>query len=74
MQAVLRAPLTRFSVLATQVKIEKCRFLEETKCAGSCMHTCKIPTQAFMQEHMGVPLYMEPNLEDFSCEVRSSTP
>jgi len=53
-----------------QVKIEKCRFLEETKCAGSCMHTCKIPTQAFMQEHMGVPLYMEPNYEDFSCEVR----
>ncbi|CAI6012013.1 unnamed protein product, partial [Closterium sp. NIES-65] len=52
------------------VKIEKCKFLDESKCAGSCIHTCKMPTQAFMFQDMGVPLLMEPNFEDFSCEFK----
>ncbi|GJP43841.1 hypothetical protein CLOM_g3247 [Closterium sp. NIES-68] len=52
------------------VKIEKCKFLDETSCAGSCIHTCKMPTQAFLFGDMGVPLLMEPNFEDFSCEFK----
>ncbi|CAI5510545.1 unnamed protein product, partial [Closterium sp. Naga37s-1] len=54
----------------SEVKIEKCKFLDESKCAGSCIHTCKMPTQAFMFQDMGVPLLMEPNFEDFSCEFK----
>eukprot|EP00898_Chlorokybus_atmophyticus_P007108 jgi/Chlat1/7399/Chrsp6S07431 len=50
------------------VLVEKCRYLEQTGCAGICVHTCKMPTQAFMMRDMGVPLLMEPNYEDFSCQ------
>ncbi|CAI5487688.1 unnamed protein product, partial [Closterium sp. Naga37s-1] len=54
----------------SEVNIEKCKFLDESKCAGSCIHTCKMPTQAFMFQDMGVPLLMEPNFENFSCEFK----
>jgi len=51
-----------------QVLVQKCKYLDETKCAGICIHTCKIPTQAFMNGDMGVRLTMEPNYENFSCQ------
>eukprot|EP00252_Welwitschia_mirabilis_P005497 TRINITY_DN15974_c0_g1_i3.p2 TRINITY_DN15974_c0_g1~~TRINITY_DN15974_c0_g1_i3.p2 ORF type:complete len:112 (-),score=20.17 TRINITY_DN15974_c0_g1_i3:217-552(-) len=54
----------------TGVFVERCRYLEASKCAGICVHTCKIPTQSFMKESMGVPLYMEPNFNDFSCQFK----
>lgn len=28
-----------------QVLVQKCKYLDETKCAGICIHTCKLPTQ-----------------------------
>jgi hypothetical protein len=52
------------------VLVEKCKYLEESGCAGICVHTCKMPTQAFMKYDMGIPLTMEPNYEDYSCEFK----
>jgi hypothetical protein len=51
-----------------QVFVEKCKYLEESKCLGVCINTCKLPTQTFFKDHMGVDLYMEPNFEDYSCQ------
>lgn len=29
----------------SQVFVEKCKYLEESKCVGICINTCKLPTQ-----------------------------
>jgi len=51
------------------VHIEKCRYLEESRCVGLCVNLCKMPTQRFFTEGFGIPLTMTPNFEDFSCEM-----
>ncbi|CAM9286556.1 unnamed protein product [Discosporangium mesarthrocarpum] len=50
------------------VKVERCRFLEASRCKGACMNLCKVPTETFFQEDMGMPFRMTPNFEDLSCE------
>ena len=50
------------------VRVERCRFLEEAGCAGICVNACKVPTQRFFSERMGLPLTMEPNYDDLSCQ------
>ncbi|EFJ25854.1 hypothetical protein SELMODRAFT_99098 [Selaginella moellendorffii] len=52
------------------VLVEKCKYLEHSKCAGICIHTCKLPTQAFISKELGVPLLMEPNFADLSCQFK----
>ncbi|KAM2257052.1 hypothetical protein ACFXTI_047342 [Malus domestica] len=52
------------------VFVEKCKYLEESKCVGICLNTCKLPTQAFIKDYMGVPLVMEPNFVDYSCQFK----
>ncbi|XP_041022184.1 beta-carotene isomerase D27, chloroplastic isoform X3 [Juglans microcarpa x Juglans regia] len=52
------------------VFVERCKYLEESKCIGICINTCKLPTQAFFKDYMGVPLLMEPNFTDYSCQFR----
>ncbi|XP_024010033.1 beta-carotene isomerase D27, chloroplastic isoform X1 [Eutrema salsugineum] len=52
------------------VFVEKCQYLEESKCVGVCIHTCKLPTQTFFKDYMGVPLLMEPNFKDHSCQFK----
>lgn len=52
------------------VFVEKCKYLEESKCVGVCVNTCKLPTQTFFKECMGVPLLMEPNFSDYSCQFK----
>ncbi|KAL8527198.1 hypothetical protein ACS0TY_005176 [Phlomoides rotata] len=52
------------------VFVEKCKYLEESKCVGVCINTCKLPTQSFFKECMGVPLVMEPNFKDYSCQFK----
>lgn len=37
------------------------------RCA--CMHAAQIPTQDFFTHQFGLPLTMNPNLEDLSCEM-----
>ncbi|CAD5190683.1 unnamed protein product [Musa acuminata subsp. malaccensis] len=51
------------------VYIPKCRFLESTNCVGMCTNLCKIPSQKFIQDSLGMPIYMVPNFEDMSCEM-----
>jgi Beta-carotene isomerase D27-like, C-terminal len=51
------------------VHIEKCRYLEESRCVGLCVNLCKMPTQRFFTEGFGIPLTMTPNFEDLSCEM-----
>ena len=50
------------------VLVTRCRFLEESQCASVCIHSCKIPTQNFFAQQMGVPLLMEPNYTTGSCQ------
>nr|XP_043619578.1 beta-carotene isomerase D27, chloroplastic [Erigeron canadensis] len=58
------------SSLPSGVFVERCKYLEESKCVGICVNTCKLPTQAFFMDHMGVPLLMEPNFNDYSCQFK----
>nr|GMD23662.1 beta-carotene isomerase D27, chloroplastic [Ipomoea batatas] len=51
------------------VHIEKCRFLEETNCVGMCTNLCKMPSQTFIKNSMGMPVNMVPNFENMSCEM-----
>jgi hypothetical protein len=48
--------------------VKRCRFLEESGCASICVNSCKIPTQNFFAQDMGLPLTMEPNYETFECQ------
>jgi hypothetical protein len=51
------------------LKIEKCRFLEESgPCVKTCVHACKVPTQEFFQEQMGLPVAINPNMTSLGCE------
>jgi Beta-carotene isomerase D27-like, C-terminal len=50
------------------VLVIRCRFLEESQCASVCVNSCKLPTQNFFLQHMGIPLLMEPNYTDGSCQ------
>ncbi|KAM0822257.1 hypothetical protein ACQ4PT_071610 [Festuca glaucescens] len=51
------------------VLIKKCRYLENSGCVGMCVNMCKIPTQSFFTDEFGLPLTMNPNFEDMSCEM-----
>uniref|UniRef100_A0A7S4VAG1 Beta-carotene isomerase D27-like C-terminal domain-containing protein n=3 Tax=Ditylum brightwellii TaxID=49249 RepID=A0A7S4VAG1_9STRA len=50
------------------VLVKRCRFLEESNCASVCVNSCKIPTQKFFIENMGVPLTMTPDYETGECQ------
>ncbi|XP_031474530.1 beta-carotene isomerase D27, chloroplastic isoform X1 [Nymphaea colorata] len=51
------------------VHIKKCRFLESTNCVGMCINMCKMPTQKFINESLGMPVSMVPDFDDMSCEL-----
>uniref|UniRef100_A0A383VCL9 Beta-carotene isomerase D27-like C-terminal domain-containing protein n=1 Tax=Tetradesmus obliquus TaxID=3088 RepID=A0A383VCL9_TETOB len=51
------------------VHIKKCRYLEASGCVGLCVNMCKVPTQSFFTNDFGMPLTMNPNFEDLSCEM-----
>jgi hypothetical protein len=48
--------------------VKRCRFLEESGCASICVNSCKIPTQNFFMEDMGLPLTMTPDYETHECQ------
>lgn len=48
--------------------VKRCRFLEESGCASICVNSCKIPTQNFFSENMGLPLTMNPDYETHECQ------
>ncbi|XP_010267423.1 PREDICTED: beta-carotene isomerase D27, chloroplastic [Nelumbo nucifera] len=51
------------------VHIKKCRYLENSGCVGMCVNMCKVPTQDFFTNEFGLPLTMNPNFEDMSCDM-----
>eukprot|EP01036_Dinobryon_divergens_P032188 gene32190-41728_t len=51
----------------TGLLVEKCLFLEQSGCIQTCTHACKVPTQRFFLEEMGLPVSVRPNLTDYSC-------
>eukprot|EP00210_Caulerpa_lentillifera_P007498 g7164.t1 len=53
----------------SNVHIKQCRYLFESKCVGMCTNLCKAPCQTFFTEQLGMPLTMNPNFEDLSCEM-----
>lgn len=57
-----------------QVLVHRCRFLEESACASICINACKLPTQAFFNEEMGVPMRMEPDYETLECRFKFGLP
>jgi len=48
--------------------VKRCRFLEESGCASICVNSCKIPTQRFFNEDMGLPMRMTPDYETGECQ------
>jgi len=48
--------------------VKRCRFLEESGCASVCVNSCKIPTQKFFIEDMGLPLTMTPDYDTHECQ------
>ncbi|XP_052170006.1 beta-carotene isomerase D27, chloroplastic isoform X2 [Diospyros lotus] len=43
------------------VHIKKCRFLEESNCVGMCINLCKMPSQTFIKDSLGMPINMVPS-------------
>ena len=50
------------------VLLKRCRVLEEAGCAAVCANVCKIPTQKFFTEEVGLPVTLSPNYETFECQ------
>ncbi|KAK4482300.1 hypothetical protein RD792_009453 [Penstemon davidsonii] len=36
---------------------------------GMCTNLCKMPSQMFIKEYLGMPINMVPNFDDMSCEM-----
>ncbi|MCM1984588.1 beta-carotene isomerase domain-containing protein [Lyngbya confervoides] len=53
----------------SMVKIERCRYLDQSGCVAMCINMCKLPTQEFFTRDFGIPVTLTPNFEDFSCEM-----
>lgn len=47
--------------------IEKCRFLEVSGCVQTCVYACKMPTQAFFSDEMGLSVALRPNFTGDVC-------
>ncbi|PIN12845.1 Beta-carotene isomerase [Handroanthus impetiginosus] len=51
------------------VHVPKCRFLEGTNCVGMCTNLCKMPSQAFIKDSLGMPINMVPSKHFTLCLV-----
>ncbi|RZS02503.1 hypothetical protein BHM03_00032564 [Ensete ventricosum] len=45
-----------------EILLLPCRFLESTNCVGMCTNLCKVPSQQFIQDSLGMPVYMAPSM------------
>lgn len=52
----------------TGVLVERCRYLEASGCVSTCVNGCKVPTETFLKEGLGVDLWMQPNYDTFECQ------
>jgi hypothetical protein len=57
------------------VLLKRCRVLEESRCASVCLNVCKLPTQKFFNETVGLAVTLVPDYETFECRfVYGKTP
>ena len=49
------------------VRVKRCRYLESGSCASLCVNSCKLPTQQFFNDDMGVPMRMIPDYQTYEC-------
>ncbi|MEW5316241.1 MAG: hypothetical protein WDW38_007622 [Sanguina aurantia] len=68
-EADVQVSPTEFRTQSSVVHIKKCRYLEASGCVGMCVNMCKMPTQSFFTNEMGLPLTMNPNFETLSCDM-----
>ena len=50
------------------VLVQRCKFLEESQCASICVNSCKIPTQNFFRDNMGLAVTMTPDYSTGECQ------
>lgn len=51
--------------------IRRCKFLESAGgCKSLCLNLCKVAAEEYMTKEMGLPVYMDPDLETYSCHMR----
>ena len=50
------------------LEAKQCRYLLESGCKSTCVNICKIPTQAFFNDVIGLPLRMTPDYESGACK------
>ena len=50
------------------LEAKQCRYLLESGCKSACVNICKIPTQAFFNDVVGLPLRMTPDYDKGSCK------
>ena len=55
---------------AQLVRVERCRFLEESACASVCVNACKMPTEALFNRDMGVPVTITPDYDTLTCDFK----
>jgi len=55
--------------LYSRVVLRKCRYLEASGCKSACVNICKVPTQTFFAEKLGIPLHMKPDFESKECAL-----
>jgi len=48
--------------------VEKCKFLQESGCKGLCLNICKLPTEQFFGEELGLDLTVSPNFATQECQ------
>ena len=48
--------------------VEKCKFLQESGCKGLCLNICKLPTQQFFKDELGLDLSVSPNFATQECQ------
>lgn len=61
---------SRLADNGASVHIDRCRYLEETGCVAVCLHSCKAATEQYFDANMGIPVRIEPNLDDYSCKFQ----
>lgn len=52
----------------TGVLVERCRYLEASGCVSTCVNGCKVPTETFLKEGLGVDLWMQPDYDTYECQ------
>ncbi|WZZ86231.1 hypothetical protein YC2023_114810 [Brassica napus] len=67
--AALTVPFFHWLVGLSQVIEVEVNGVKQRSGVRMCVNMCKIPTQDFFTNEFGLPLTMNPNFDDMSCEM-----